>query len=67
MYAEAKGFTVTEATNYLVATKISVIEEVEDTLIAKANKDYESEVSSLEEMEGSKANAGKRQRQKAIA
>ena len=59
MYAESKGFTIAEATNYLVATRISVIEEIEDTLIAKSNKDYESE--------GSNANNGMIQIQKDTA
>jgi sulfur relay (sulfurtransferase) DsrC/TusE family protein len=42
MYAEKKGFTITEATNYLVATKISVIEDVHEMIISEANKDYEA-------------------------
>ena len=43
-YAEKKGFTITEAANYLVSTKISAIEEVEDIIIKEANQDYEAEM-----------------------
>ena len=43
MYAGAKGFTIAEATNYLVSTKISVVEWVQDVITEEANKDYEQE------------------------
>jgi len=42
LYAEENDFTMTEAVNFLVASKISVIEEVGDIIKAKANKDYEA-------------------------
>jgi len=44
MYAEAKGLTIAEATNYLVTTKISVVEWVQDIIIEEANKNYEQEI-----------------------
>jgi hypothetical protein len=54
MYSEAKGFTVTEAVNYLVSTKISVTEWVQGIVIEEANKEYNAEVSeSITEAPGS--------------
>lgn len=47
IYAETKDFTITEAVNYLATTKISAIEEMEDTVIEKANKDYEAAISDI--------------------
>ena len=47
-YAKAKGRTITEATNYLVTTKISALEEIEDKIIAETNKDYEKGLSNTE-------------------
>jgi hypothetical protein len=44
-YAETKGFTIAEATNYLVSTKISVFEIIEDNVIKEANREYDEEVS----------------------
>jgi hypothetical protein len=38
MFAEKNGFTITEATNYLVATRINVYEWVHDLMIEEANK-----------------------------
>ena len=42
IYAENRDFTITEAVNFLVASKTSVIEEVGDIIKAKANKEYEA-------------------------
>jgi hypothetical protein len=43
-YAETKSFTIAEATNYLVSTKISVFEIIEDNVIKEANREYDEEV-----------------------
>jgi hypothetical protein len=45
MYAKAKDFTIAAATNYLVSTRISVTEWVQDIAIGKANKEYDTEFS----------------------
>jgi hypothetical protein len=55
IYARAKKFTVAEATNYLVASKISVVEEVEDIMIEELNKEYDVAVS--EAKKGKQANS----------
>jgi len=45
IYAETNDFTITEATNYLVSTKLSVFEEVSEIIKIRANKDYEAALS----------------------
>jgi hypothetical protein len=45
MFAEKNNFTITEAANYLVATKISVTEWVHDNIIEEADKAYDEEIS----------------------
>ena len=42
IYAEENDFTMTEAVNFLVASKISVMEEVGDIIKARANKEHEA-------------------------
>ena len=43
MYAKAKKFTVTEATNFLVTSKINVMEWAQDDMIDEANKTHEEQ------------------------
>jgi len=44
MFAEKNSFTITEAVNYLVSSKISVAEWFQDTVIEEANKDYKKQI-----------------------
>jgi len=44
-FAEKNGFTMGKAVNYLVSTKISVMEWMENNMIEGANKAYEDEIS----------------------
>lgn len=44
MFAEKNSFTITEATNYLVATKINVLEWFHNTVIKEADKAYDEEI-----------------------
>jgi hypothetical protein len=51
-FAEAKGLTITAATNYLVSTKISVFEWIEDIIKEEADKAYEEEISEYKKQTG---------------